>query len=622
MRPIRIAHVTATFPPYYGGTGNVCYHNARVLAARGHAVEVFTAAWPGPADDPAAVRVHRLPPVARIGNALLLPGLIPALRGFDVAHLHHPFIGGGDLAAALGGLRRIPRVVSYHNDLRAPGLRGALFAVYERTTARAILASASRVGVVTKGYADASPLLQPLVRAASPRLVELPNGVDATAFRPDVDGGPVRDRQRIPAGAFVVLFAGALDTAHHFKRVDLLMHAIRATSDLEIWGLVVGGGDRLAGYQTLAADLGLGDRVRFTGPVRHGDLPPYFAAADLVVLPSDGTESFGVVLIEAMASGRPVVATDLPGVRDIVSPGRDGLLVRPGDEEALAEAIREMANMPLAARRAFGAAGRSKVESRYAWERIGEELESLYTEVLAEQAASRHGTKRFARGFSPGGRSAQSWKDFVALSAGINFRAARPAAVPENPDQSVLLESSNAPRAGADLPISLRTALDLTITHGGGQSGTLRARIIGRAGLIAALAAYATIVEDDGALIALDAPPEQLRAVVGATSPSRVLTITAGALARPLRPLVAAGAATMPDLDGETWRALGYQPVGKRGVQGAGALAWAVAERVLRRVARPDLADRCRIAMLRTLVTTRLAANLATVVVSVYRRSG
>jgi glycosyltransferase involved in cell wall biosynthesis len=383
-RPLRIAHVTATFPPYQGGTGNVCFHNARVLAERGHHVHVYTAAWPGARDDPPGVHVHRLRPLAQIGNALLLPGLVRHLRGFDVVHLHHPFIGGGDLAAGLSRLRRMPLVLTYHNDLRAQGIRGALFVAYEATTTRAILANARRIGVVAHDHAAASPLLRPLVRSSRERIVELPNGVDVTEFHPDVDGGPVRARVGIPADAFVVFFAGRLDTAHHFKRLDVLLRAIHATGDRRIWGLVAGSGDLQPGYEALARELGIGDRVRFVGSVPHADLPPYFAAADVLALPSDATESFGIVLIEAMASGRPVIATDLPGVRTVVAHGRDGLLVAPGDVEALRQAIADVALMPVEVRRTMGHAGRAKVEASYGWERIGERLEAIYAEVVAE----------------------------------------------------------------------------------------------------------------------------------------------------------------------------------------------------------------------------------------------
>lgn len=374
--------MTATFPPYYGGTGNVCYHNARVLAARGHDVHVYTAAWPGESDDPPGVSVHRLRPGISIGNALLLPGLIRALRRFDVVHLHCPFIGGGELATAVARIRRMPLVVTYHNDLAAPGARGALFAVYRRTLAPAILAGARRVAVVADGYAAESPLLGVLARSRDARLLEVPNGVDTARFHPGVDGAPIRRAHGIPGDAFVVAFSGVLDTAHHFKRLDLLLRAVGGTAVDRPWLLVVGGGSLLPVYRQLAIDSGIGDRVSFVGRVPHADVPSYIAAADVLALPSDGVESFGMVLIEAMACGRPVIATDLPGVRDVVDNERDGLLVPPGDVAAMSRAIDKFARMPPAVRRAMGAAGRLKVEDRYQWERIGERLEALYESVV------------------------------------------------------------------------------------------------------------------------------------------------------------------------------------------------------------------------------------------------
>src|SRR3954454_15616886 len=95
-RPLRIVHVTATFPPYYGGTGTVCYHNTRVLAARGHDVQVYTAAWPGDPDDPPGVIVHRCRALVRIGNAPVLPCLAH-LPQDALIHLHFPFYAGGEL---------------------------------------------------------------------------------------------------------------------------------------------------------------------------------------------------------------------------------------------------------------------------------------------------------------------------------------------------------------------------------------------------------------------------------------------------------------------------------------------------------------------------------------------
>lgn len=90
-----------------------------------------------------------------------------------------------------------------------------------------------------------------------------------------------------------------------------------------------------------------------------------------------------MVLIEAMATGIPVIATDLPGVRDVVDRGRDGFLATPGDLDSLTGALSELVSLPDARRWAMGAQGRAKVERRYAWPRIGDQLEALYAEVLA-----------------------------------------------------------------------------------------------------------------------------------------------------------------------------------------------------------------------------------------------
>ena len=124
---MRIAHLTATFPPYPGGAGNTAFRFAREQAAAGHHVEVFTAPAAGEPPDPGAVVVHRIDPVFAIGNAPLIPSLA-RVEGFDVVHLHYPFIFGSELTL-LGRLRRRRRsqalLVHYKNRLVGKGPRGA-----------------------------------------------------------------------------------------------------------------------------------------------------------------------------------------------------------------------------------------------------------------------------------------------------------------------------------------------------------------------------------------------------------------------------------------------------------------------------------------------------------------
>jgi glycosyltransferase involved in cell wall biosynthesis len=379
---MRIAHITATFPPYYTGTGNVCYHNARVLAQRGHDVHVYTVLWPGVPVDPVGVTVHRLRPLMRLGNAALLP----QLRGIgdaDIIHLHYPFIFGAEFAALAARRYRTPLVLTYHNDLIAPGARGLFFSLYERSLTPYILGTAHSIYTVSLEQSSNSRALQ-RVDARQFRAIEsVPNGVDIDLFHPSADGAAIRRQLRVPADTTVVAFVGGLDTAHHFKRVDVLINAVASLDDPNVHLLVVGGGDRLQAYQDLASERGIGQRSHFVGWVSHGDLPPYLAASDVLVLPSDSVESFGMVLIEAMACGRPVIASDLPGVGSVVANGVDGLLFRPNDVDDLRRAITLIAADPSRGS-TMGQHGRQKAIDLYSWHQIGERFESLYTDVLSE----------------------------------------------------------------------------------------------------------------------------------------------------------------------------------------------------------------------------------------------
>jgi glycosyltransferase involved in cell wall biosynthesis len=377
---MRIAHVTATFPPHYTGTGVVCYHQARGLARLGHEVTVYTVEERG--GRPVAAdgfTVRRLPAAFRMGNAPFLPGLL-RLEGYDIMHLHHPFIFGAEMVWWASRRRGMPYVLSHHNDLIGEGWRRPLFDAYAAVWARRLVDGASKLAVVSLDHAGACRLA-PLLRRRWADVVEVPNGVDTERFRPDVDGRPVRQRLSIPDKGLVLVFVGALDRAHHYRRVDLLLKAVSVVRDRRPYLLIVGDGDRRDGYEALAAALGLGARVRFLGSIEHGQLPEVYAAADVLVLPSQHQESFGLVAIEAMACGKPVVASELPGVRSVVDHDENGLLVPPGDAKELAGAIAVLLD-DAARRTVMGCRGWAKVAERYAWPRVVRRLEEVYWRSL------------------------------------------------------------------------------------------------------------------------------------------------------------------------------------------------------------------------------------------------
>jgi glycosyltransferase involved in cell wall biosynthesis len=377
--PLRIAHLTATYPPYLGGAGTTASRVADELARRGEHVEVFTAAAAGEAE-PDAATVHRLRPRLAIGNAPLLPE-IARLRGFDVVHLHHPFIFGTEMLHLSRLRERPPLVVTYHNELIGAGGRARLFAGWEATWGRLTLRAAARVCVVSQAHARTVGNLRRLARRAPERIVEVPNGVDLDAFSPGPDRRGLRAAHGIPEDALVVAWVGALDRAHYLKRPDLAIDAVAASGDERLHLLVAGGGEWLDDLRLRAAQAGIGGRATFLGPVDHDALPDVLRAADVLLVTSD-LESFGIVLLEAMACGVPAVATECVGPRVVVEDGRTGRLAPVGDAGALGAALREMDALGHAGRAAMGAAGRARCEERYGWSTVVDRIQSVYSHVV------------------------------------------------------------------------------------------------------------------------------------------------------------------------------------------------------------------------------------------------
>jgi glycosyltransferase involved in cell wall biosynthesis len=384
VKPQRIAHLTATFPPYPGGAGNTCYRFAKGQAERGHHVEVFTAAVEGEAPDPGGAIVHRIDPVMAIGNAPLIPRLA-RLESFDVVHLHYPFIFGSELTL-LGRLRKRSRsaalIVHYKNRLLGKGARGLMFETYEHTVAPALIRAADRILVLSPDHARSVPYLARALETTPERVIEMPNGVDTETFSPGDDHTGLRDRLGIPAEAVVAAFVATLDRAHHFKRLDVAIEALARTRNRDIHIVVAGGGELLEGFRSQAAAAGVGGRVHFLGRVPHDELPAVLRASDLFVLTTEPPESFGIVLIEAMACGLPAVATDYPGVRAVVD-GDTGILIPAGDSAAAAKALDRLDDMGTDGRGRLGAAGRAKAERLWAWPALLDRMDEAYAEAIA-----------------------------------------------------------------------------------------------------------------------------------------------------------------------------------------------------------------------------------------------
>jgi len=333
--------------------------------------------------------VHRVRPVFAIGNAPLIPR-IAGIVGFDVVHLHYPFIFGAELTLA-GRLSRRRRrqalLVHYKNRLVGDGLRGPLFGAYEHTVSPALIRAADRICVLSADHARSVPYLRRAGERDPERLVEMPNGVDVDAFSPGADEG-LRERLGIPADAVVGVFVATLDRAHHFKRLDLAIDALARPASAGTHLMVAGGGELLDGFRAQAATAGVADGVHFLGAVAHAELPAVLRAADFLLLTTQPPESFGIVLIEAMACGLPAIATDYPGVRAVIDDGEIGFVV-PAEAEAIAGAVGRMVELGGEGRARMGAVGRAKAEREWAWPALLDRMDAAYAEAIAARGERR-----------------------------------------------------------------------------------------------------------------------------------------------------------------------------------------------------------------------------------------
>jgi D-inositol-3-phosphate glycosyltransferase len=212
------------------------------------------------------------------------------------------------------------------------------------------------------------------------RVTVVPCGVDTDVFRP-IDRAGVRKELGLPAKERIVLFVGRIEP---LKGIDVLLRAV-SHLDGRFRVLVIGGDGkdvaRKAELAALAAELRIADKVTFLDAVPHGELPLYYNAADICVVPSY-YESFGLVAVEAMACGVPVIASRVGGLKETVRDGQTGYLVPWLCPEPFAERL-ELLLSNETLRRSLGREARSAAQ-RYHWSEVAARVEDVYHDLVSQ----------------------------------------------------------------------------------------------------------------------------------------------------------------------------------------------------------------------------------------------
>jgi D-inositol-3-phosphate glycosyltransferase len=400
---MRIAQVSAHTSPLAplggretGGMNVYVLELSRELSRLGYEIDIFTRL------DGDLPRVERLAPNLRLVRIEAGPaepiekedivGYLPAFaremqafaadQRYDLVHSHYWQSGwaGGILARSLG----LPHVVMFHtlgevkNRARISEQEPTARIHHERNVAR-------RATAIVTASDHERVLLDRYYGADSDRMHTIPCGVDLDLFRP-LDQRESRLKLGLNPSRPKILWVGRLEK---LKGVDILVSALAQLEQEDFTLIIVGGDEHAHGLreelEAQADALGIRDKLRFEGAVAHERLPLYYSAADVVVVPSY-YESFGLVAVEAMACGTPVVASRVGGLVSTVRDGVTGYLIPWRCPEPFAEKLEVLLQNPEL-RDNFGRAARRSVE-RFRWRSVALDIARVYDEAAAEFRAN------------------------------------------------------------------------------------------------------------------------------------------------------------------------------------------------------------------------------------------
>ncbi len=373
---MKIASIVCAYPPYAGGIGNSAQQINQLLGEK-HEIITFT---------PSTTRAW-----LRYGHGAFIPQLFWKLRKFDYIYLHYPFFGSAEVVWFFKLFFKKPKLIlHYHMDVTGLNPLVNILSWPSRLILNSLLKQSEVIVSASLDYIKSSDIKK-YYKKHSHKFKEIPFGIDIDKFQVKLLDRKLENKTLARAQEIVhyindkfikrdrvnLLFVGGLDQAHYFKGVDVLLNAL-FLSTYKNWRLkIVGDGNLRLKYEELAQKLKIDKRIEFAGKLSDKDLIHALQNADLFVLPSiNSNEAFGIVLIEALACGVPVIASNLPGVRSVFSDHVQGLLCEPGSSDDLKKKLEFIFNNEEM-RRVMSLAARRLAEEKYDLNKMKASLELL-----------------------------------------------------------------------------------------------------------------------------------------------------------------------------------------------------------------------------------------------------
>jgi len=369
--------INTFYPPWRGGAETYVKNLAENLVRMGHEVRVVAAHQPLTPGEyfQDGVLVKRLKSVGMFYGVPIIPELLQYLVSIDadLIHVNFPNPFNAIMGAIASRIKKVPAVLTWHNDLPSvTKLAGSIVQIHDGLAAPIYLKYYDSIITTSNIYHKKSKMLRKFQNKT--RIIF--NGVDCKRFNPDVYAEEIKGDLEIKDSK-VILFVAALTKWHRYKGLDILIEAFRLIRDMDIKLLIVGGGDLKSVYEGYTKRLNIADKVIFVGEVPDVLLPKYYAIADMLILPSkDRSEGFGLTILEANASGKPVIGSNIGGIPGILTDNDNGILVPPNNPILLSDAIRRLVkNDELRLR--MGERGR-EIALMHDWSRVALETEKIY----------------------------------------------------------------------------------------------------------------------------------------------------------------------------------------------------------------------------------------------------
>ncbi len=386
---LKILQTPVRFYPYIGGVENYVYELSKKLSEFGHDVtivcsnegysEVVTNDDETKLQIDIKIDIKRLWYVCKIANTNITPTLPFNLLSneFDLIHTHLPTPWSSDWSAFASRIKNIPLILTYHNDIVSFGAWKVFSWLYNSLLLDVLLEKSERILISQPRYYNS-----PYLANYKEKTKILPPGVDTDKFKPL----KLEKSENL-------LFVASLDSYHRYKGLDLLLKALKVVKDLgkDFVLLVVGSGELEEYYRTMAQSLGLGANVDFLGKISEEKLIELYNRCSCLILPSKSyaQEGFGLVALEALSCGTPVIVSEVVGISEDVEKNNCGFTAKP-EEKEIAKAI---INILEGEDRSMGRKGRRLILKKYSWHAVAREIEKIYFQALEGFESRRGGVK-------------------------------------------------------------------------------------------------------------------------------------------------------------------------------------------------------------------------------------